>query len=363
MDALLLSGYQALQLLALGPCLFMVFFLCVAGRRAGQILVPVLYFLSLSCNFLLPLSELLGIGDKIYAGLQLGSAAEAAVSFLLIVQCMTGQTPPLVYWSILALPVLGGGQLIYASVITDKEICLYENICTQPFLFQKLYDIFSISLTCLLTVIMYRRLTKPSETAQLESNQKYGLAMALVMLNLLLLGIDFTLITHYAEASRVRFAETIVHIGFIYLTLTLMFRMFDRPVELAYDRVPHIRPAELSPRDQALTEEIQTLFVRDRLHRDPGLDREKIARKLAVTESNLSRIINRKFQETTSSLVNRYRIEEAKGRLLKETTAITTIAFEVGFASIPSFNRVFRQMTGMSPSQYRAQKALPGKET
>jgi two-component system response regulator YesN len=47
-------------------------------------------------------------------------------------------------------------------------------------------------------------------------------------------------------------------------------------------------------------------------------------------------------------------VEEAKGRLIGEETPITTIAFDVGFNSIPSFNRVFKHITGLSPSEYRS---------
>jgi AraC-like DNA-binding protein len=47
-------------------------------------------------------------------------------------------------------------------------------------------------------------------------------------------------------------------------------------------------------------------------------------------------------------------VEEAKQRLSDEETAVTVIAFEVGFSSIASFNRVFKGLTGMSPSAYRS---------
>ena len=62
---------------------------------------------------------------------------------------------------------------------------------------------------------------------------------------------------------------------------------------------------------------------------------------------------------TVRSLV-RLHSAEAKARLAAETTPVTVIAFEVGFSSIPSFNRVFRQFCDMSPSEWRQRNAVAG---
>ena len=132
MDESLLSWYQALQLLALGPCLFMVFFLGIASRKIRQVLVPMMYFLSLSSSFILPLSDLLGFDQHFYGALIMASSAEPAISFLLIVQFMSGDIPKLPYWAMLAVPVIGGGQMVYASLVTDGEVCVYEHICAAP---------------------------------------------------------------------------------------------------------------------------------------------------------------------------------------------------------------------------------------
>lgn len=56
--------------------------------------------------------------------------------------------------------------------------------------------------------------------------------------------------------------------------------------------------------------------------------------------------------------VSRVRIEKAKNLLLNPNLRISEIAFEVGFQSLTHFNRVFKKVTGQSPSEYRAM--LPG---
>ena len=50
---------------------------------------------------------------------------------------------------------------------------------------------------------------------------------------------------------------------------------------------------------------------------------------------------------------SRLRIENAKHLLLNPNLRISEIAYEVGFQSLTNFNRVFRNITGESPTSYR----------
>ncbi len=49
--------------------------------------------------------------------LLMGESMLTAFSFLLICQFMIGRIPPLPYWLVLAIPLVGGGELIYASMM------------------------------------------------------------------------------------------------------------------------------------------------------------------------------------------------------------------------------------------------------
>jgi len=57
---------------------------------------------------------------------------------------------------------------------------------------------------------------------------------------------------------------------------------------------------------------------------------------------------------TFTEYVARVRIEKAKTLLLARNRRVSEIAYEVGFQSLTHFNRVFRQIVGQSPSNYRA---------
>ena len=67
-------------------------------------------------------------------------------------------------------------------------------------------------------------------------------------------------------------------------------------------------------------------------------------------------MLNRELNTTFYDFINHYRVEETKQRLLSPDYrhySIIAIAFDCGFNSEASFNRIFRQATGSTPSQYR----------
>ena len=53
--------------------------------------------------------------------------------------------------------------------------------------------------------------------------------------------------------------------------------------------------------------------------------------------------------------LSRICIEKSKNLLLNPNLRVSEIAFEVGFQSLTHFNRVFKRILGLSPTNYRAQ--------
>jgi YesN/AraC family two-component response regulator len=56
--------------------------------------------------------------------------------------------------------------------------------------------------------------------------------------------------------------------------------------------------------------------------------------------------------------LNRYRILQAKERLRHTSEDIGTVARQVGFKDPAYFSRVFRKLTGLSPTEYRQRAEL-----
>lgn len=98
---------------------------------------------------------------------------------------------------------------------------------------------------------------------------------------------------------------------------------------------------------------IDRLFEQEAF-RDPDLSREVVAEKLGVRPEELSHAINRVYGVSFPTLVGRRRVEyflaaAERGDLDRKT--ILELAFEAGFSSKSTFNRVFKATTGQSPSQ------------
>lgn len=80
---------------------------------------------------------------------------------------------------------------------------------------------------------------------------------------------------------------------------------------------------------------------------------EGIAQSFGVSVSLLRRIFKRETGLGLKAFITHLRIMEAK-KLLHQTDAkIASIAYQVGFENLSAFNRDFRQLTGLAPSDYR----------
>jgi AraC-like DNA-binding protein len=87
-------------------------------------------------------------------------------------------------------------------------------------------------------------------------------------------------------------------------------------------------------------------------HYAEHITRGHMARHIGVNERYLTHCFHQSVGVTPMEYLNRYRVNVAKGLLESEHMSIGEIALDTGFASSSQFSRVFRQHTGMSPTQY-----------
>jgi AraC-like DNA-binding protein len=95
-------------------------------------------------------------------------------------------------------------------------------------------------------------------------------------------------------------------------------------------------------------------------YRQSDLSLATVARRLGTNAAYLSRALNEGAALSFSDCVNTLRVNAAKDRLGGQAN-ILDVAFDVGFASKASFNRVFKASTGQTPSAFRneARRASP----
>ena len=81
----------------------------------------------------------------------------------------------------------------------------------------------------------------------------------------------------------------------------------------------------------------------------------ELADSLSVPYHQLSQLINDEFFVNFYDFINKYRVEDAKKLLIENNRnfKILAIAYEVGFNSKATFNRVFKKFTDLTPSEFK----------
>lgn len=105
---------------------------------------------------------------------------------------------------------------------------------------------------------------------------------------------------------------------------------------------------------------INALMEHDKFFTKNNLSVDDIAKSLETNSKYISQIINETYNKNFYNYINHFRIEEAKRMLvsdLNEKYSIMGIAQSVGFLSKSSFNTAFKKHTGLTPSEFKAQKA------
>ncbi|MFQ5570150.1 MAG: helix-turn-helix domain-containing protein, partial [Rhodothermales bacterium] len=124
------------------------------------------------------------------------------------------------------------------------------------------------------------------------------------------------------------------------------------------------RHSSLSAADgQQYARHLLALMESERSYLNSKLSLQELAGLLGLSTHQVSQVINQEFGESFYDFVNRHRMEAfkraiAEGRHRRFT--LLSIAYDCGFNSKASFNRVFKKFTGRTPTQYvRAVEASP----
>ncbi|MGY1719211.1 MULTISPECIES: helix-turn-helix domain-containing protein [unclassified Blastococcus] len=103
------------------------------------------------------------------------------------------------------------------------------------------------------------------------------------------------------------------------------------------------------------------LRARDAMDRDYAepLDVPTLARLAHVSPAHFIRTFRVAFGETPHRYLQRRRVERAMFLLRATDRSVTEICMDVGFSSLGTFSRVFRDIVGESPSAHRRRGPLP----
>lgn len=91
-------------------------------------------------------------------------------------------------------------------------------------------------------------------------------------------------------------------------------------------------------------------YIDAEYHNKPDVN--LIAEKVNLTTSAFCRYFKKQTNMTFTEFVNQYRIERAKN-LLMQNKNVSEVCFAVGLESLSYFNKIFRDIVGENPSDFR----------
>jgi AraC-like DNA-binding protein len=146
--------------------------------------------------------------------------------------------------------------------------------------------------------------------------------------------------TYWIAIQAFNKSETLIKMGAIAL-----------PVETA-NVYSKLNEAELN----GYVESISQLMEKEKLFLHETLSLRTLSTRLQMDPNLVSFVLNNALHKSFSDYVNELRIEEVKRKMEDPAYShfkIIEIAYECGFNSKATFNRVFKKVTGKSPSMYK----------
>lgn len=320
-------------------------------RDWRQTLIPFAYFLFLALAFGLQFAlRLEEFTQPLRLGLWFARAMGAPLCYLLVYQVATLSSVP---WRrlvlLLAVPVPLAAVLAL-TVARLQHVCDAGALCDR--FFDLLYWCGSMAgALCILFIWAHKNIFNSLWNVR-GSRERYWLVITLIGANILRIAAGLLFATGRLGWDDSDALQVALGIAFAYLATTTLFRVYPLPVQL--NSTSRTATLLLSEEERAIAEKVRHLMELDKLYQEPTFSRADLAKEVGTSENTLSKVINRVFGKSFPRLLNEFRVEDAKRLLQDPSIPIQVLAFEVGFNSLASFNRVFREVTGDTPSHYRA---------
>lgn len=181
----------------------------------------------------------------------------------------------------------------------------------------------------------------------------YGFAMTTNLLDLFLHFISFQNFQAYAFLINSLF---ILVLGFYGHRQTTIFTSDIKSQEDIFNLKPASLKEDISDNNEKFAQKLLNHMDYEKPFTDQELSIGKLAKQLSVPAEYLSHVINSCFGKNFFDFINTYRIEEFKRQLQNpdnQNYKIIGIAYDCGFNSKATFNRVFKNHAGLTPSQYK----------
>lgn len=187
----------------------------------------------------------------------------------------------------------------------------------------------------------------------LHQTRKFIVGISLLVLTIyLMFYIEYFQLLPIGDSDRI---GSLIISAFIYLLGGLVF---TNPHFFLREEYTKQIVSFFDGKEYTYIKSLLNLFETKKPYLNEKLSVKHVAKDMALTDQQLSYLINRQLGISFMDFVNTYRINEVKAQIsngvhLKKT--LLGLGLEAGFNSKASFNRNFKELTGISPSTYVAQ--------
>ena len=354
MSSVFASTFTVIEWMAvtgLTQSVLIIVYIAFRVRNWQQASLALAYFLVLGFTFGLQFSlRLEEYEEPIRLMLWMCRALGPALCYLLVLQVARGATlpEPRQFLVLALMPVSLAAAFSMRGVVyaCDKSTLL----CPGVFLWLQWLGAISGAIA-MLALWGHKNLFSVLRKAK-GGMERYWLVLVLIITNVAAVGIGFLGSVGSLEKDETDALLMVLGLAFIYLAITTLFRVYPSPVQLSAEPT-RFTMQTMTPEEKELAAKIKTLMEVDKLYHEPAFSRADLARELDISENILSRVINVAFGKSFPRLLNEFRVDDAKRMLHNPEIPIQVVASEVGFNSLASFNRAFREITSLTPSQYR----------
>lgn len=152
--------------------------------------------------------------------------------------------------------------------------------------------------------------------------------------------------------------------SYIFVSLYVLFLgFFGHKQESLFTKVPLEQveaPAKvatnISKADEKFVYTLMETMKEKKPYLHPDLTLSALSEEMQVSEEYLSGILNNQLQRNFFDFVNHYRVEDFKIQCQDAKNnhlTLIAIAYDCGFNSKATFNRVFKNMTSLTPTQFK----------
>lgn len=129
------------------------------------------------------------------------------------------------------------------------------------------------------------------------------------------------------------------------------------PQSLKFEQISKKLSQPISQKEIRLTGKLNAIMQDEQAYLNAGLTIDELAKQMGTTPHSLRALINiRLGYRHFTAYLNGLRVENVKLKLADPAYSglpILTLALDAGFNSISPFNRAFKRMEGITPSEYR----------